>query len=284
MSLSSIQLDAFFEVAKTGSFSKASQLLCITQSALSQRVINLEEYFETTLFIRGTKGISLTDSGTKLLRYCQSRDQLEKEVVENIKSNDVEISGVLRVAGYSTINRSIVSSAVFQILADHSSIQVEILTKELYELQQILETGATDFLLTSAPIKKQGIISEQIGSEKYVLISSSRSQKLKNVYLDHDKDDSITYDFFQVQKSPKKTFKRIFFDEIYSIIEAVESGIGQAVVPKHLIIDNSKVKVLKGYKELVIPVFINFLDQPFYTKLHNLALSKIKTQAAKVLT
>ena len=38
MSLSSSQLDAFAEVARGGSFSKAAQFLHITQSALSQRI------------------------------------------------------------------------------------------------------------------------------------------------------------------------------------------------------------------------------------------------------
>lgn len=283
MSISSIQLDAFFEVAKNGSFSKASKSLCITQSALSQRVINLEEYFETTLIVRGSKGISLTDSGVKLLRYCQGRNQLEREVIEEIKSSGSSINGVLRVAGYSTVNRSVISPAIYSVLKNHSSIQVEVLSRELYELPKVLESGVADFILTSAPINKQGVISEQIGSEKYVLISSTQNQSVKNTYLDNDRDDSITYDFFQTQKSKKKNFKRLFFDEIYAIIEAVENGMGEAVVPKHLIANNRNVKVIKGYKEFVVPVFICFLDQPFYTKLHDLTLAEIKVQANRIL-
>ncbi|MCO4756243.1 MAG: LysR family transcriptional regulator, partial [Bacteriovoracaceae bacterium] len=42
MSLSSLYLDAFYAVVQNGSFTNASKALAITQSALSQRVLNLE--------------------------------------------------------------------------------------------------------------------------------------------------------------------------------------------------------------------------------------------------
>ena len=63
MSLSSLYLDAFVGVAKAESFSGAAKGLHITQSALSQRIKNLEDELGLTLFLRMTSGVRLTEQG-----------------------------------------------------------------------------------------------------------------------------------------------------------------------------------------------------------------------------
>lgn len=82
MSLPSLYLDAFLAVAQTQGFSSAASILNITQSALSQRIKNLEEHLGLTLFIRTPNGANLTEQGERLLRYCQTRDSLESELVQ----------------------------------------------------------------------------------------------------------------------------------------------------------------------------------------------------------
>ena len=64
-----IQLEQFkiFEaVAQNGSFSAAAAELFITQPAVSQAIKQLENRLETQLFIRGQRGVTLTDAGQTL--------------------------------------------------------------------------------------------------------------------------------------------------------------------------------------------------------------------------
>ena len=63
MSLPSNYLDAFQEIAKSGGFSQATKVLNISQSALSQRIKNLEEEIGLTLFVRTPTGVLLTEQG-----------------------------------------------------------------------------------------------------------------------------------------------------------------------------------------------------------------------------
>ena len=53
----------FFHVASTLSFSEASKLLFISQSAVSQSIKTLERKLDQTLFIRSTKRVQLTPEG-----------------------------------------------------------------------------------------------------------------------------------------------------------------------------------------------------------------------------
>jgi LysR family glycine cleavage system transcriptional activator len=66
--LPSIQsLIAFEEVARYGSFTKASEHLCLTHGAISYRIRALENFVGATLFLRSHNGASLTDDGIVLM-------------------------------------------------------------------------------------------------------------------------------------------------------------------------------------------------------------------------
>lgn len=65
------QLHYFVETANQGSIHKASKKLHISHQSLSMSMNNLEKELNTTLFLRGTKGISLTASGYLMLQYAQ---------------------------------------------------------------------------------------------------------------------------------------------------------------------------------------------------------------------
>src|SRR5690606_24636694 len=103
MSLSSKQLAAFLGVTREGSFSLAAQRLHITQSALSQRVRQLEEELETGLIIRDAAGLQLTPAGEELLRYCQVRESLETEALSRISSTQSSSGGTIRIGGFSSV-------------------------------------------------------------------------------------------------------------------------------------------------------------------------------------
>ena len=56
-------LKYFLAVAKEQSITKAAKILHITQPTLSRQMHDLEEETGVTLFLRGTKKISLTNEG-----------------------------------------------------------------------------------------------------------------------------------------------------------------------------------------------------------------------------
>jgi len=59
-------LIAFEAAARLGSFSKASEELSLTQSAISQQLLKLEELLGQNLFFRNGKGVTLTAAGELL--------------------------------------------------------------------------------------------------------------------------------------------------------------------------------------------------------------------------
>ena len=60
------QISAFLSVAKNCSMTKGASELCLTQSAISQRISSLEQNLGLILFIRSKNGLQLTPAGKQL--------------------------------------------------------------------------------------------------------------------------------------------------------------------------------------------------------------------------
>lgn len=66
------ELHAFVATARSGSFTRAAQQLCVTQGAISRAVARLEEHFGQPLLLRQPGGLALTDGGRMLLQAVEA--------------------------------------------------------------------------------------------------------------------------------------------------------------------------------------------------------------------
>ena len=90
-------LKTFCAVAKVKSFSKASDEVYLTQSAISRQIAQLEQDLRTKLFIRKRDGITLTKQGELLLDRAK-RIIADVETMRNVVSAaETEVSGALKV-------------------------------------------------------------------------------------------------------------------------------------------------------------------------------------------
>lgn len=74
------QLEAFVQIADSGSFSKAAKELYLTQPTISAHISSLEKELNTRLFVRNTKDVRLSDSGTILYDYAKQMIALQKKI------------------------------------------------------------------------------------------------------------------------------------------------------------------------------------------------------------
>lgn len=285
MSLSSLHLDAFYAAAQTLNFSQAARELHITQSALSQRIKALEEDISLTLFVRMPRGVQLTEAGERLLRYCQARHSLEDELIQEIKGTKHDgLGGHLRIAGYSSIVRSVVIPALHEFLRQYPYVQPHFQNAEIRELPDMLLTGNVDFIVTDTEVHRHDLECVPLGTEEYVLVQSSTVPATHEVYLDHDPEDRISHQFLKHQGGELPKYRRAFLDEIYAIIDAAAAGMGKAVVSRHLIDNNPNVEIVPGFKSMTVPVLLYHHKQPFYTELHKAAVATLRDKCPPLLT
>jgi DNA-binding transcriptional LysR family regulator len=264
MKISHLNLSAFYACSQSLNVSLAAQKLGLTQSALSQRLAALEDELEVTLFIRDPRGLILTTDGSKLLRYAEQLKASEDEVLMELKGK--EAGGSIRVAGYSSVMRSLIIPRLLPIIRKNAELSSDLQTFEMSELPKILETSRADFILLDFHLNKKSIVEKHLFDEEYVVIESTKHDVSDSIYLDHAAEDSLTEEFFRFQKMTK-SYRRNFLGDIYGIIQGVEEGIGRAVVSKHLIEGNKKVKIVKGFKKFSRPVVLHYFERAYYPKL-----------------
>ncbi|MBA2544645.1 MAG: LysR family transcriptional regulator [Deltaproteobacteria bacterium] len=282
MGLSSLQLDAFFAAARALNFSQAAETLHITQSALSQRIKALESDLSLTLFTRLPRGVQLTEAGARLLRYCQARSSMEEELVEQLTSKESGLGGSLRIAGYSSIVRSVLLPALAPLLRDNPNVQAHIQNAEIRELPELLLTGNVDLIVTDTPIQRADIETIELGHEEYVMCQSAKAAGSDQRYLDHDPSDTTTHRFFMAQGRVVPEYQRAFLDETYAIIDGVAAGLGKAVLSRHLIARDKRIEVLK-YKSMRTNVVMQHHKQPHYTGLQRAALTALASKCPGLL-
>ncbi len=95
------QLRAFHAVASQGSYTKAAQLLHVTQPTLSDHVKALEERYGVKLFKRQGRGVALTGLGRALLEITRRQYYLEAEAEQLLSRAQGLLTGRLRVTADS---------------------------------------------------------------------------------------------------------------------------------------------------------------------------------------
>ena len=259
-------------LARELNFSRAAELLHITQPALTKRIQNLEETLGQALFLRLRGGLELTESGRILQRYATSIEHQEQEVLDSLlgaKGVGVGgIAGFFRIAAFSSALRSVAVPALGVLLRANPRLTCQAIKAEVHELHDMLIDGKIDFCVSLSECERMGIENVQIGVERNILIESTRYEVRPDCYIDHEPRDNFTERFFLSQTgSTVPRMERAYFDEIYGLIDAVSQGVGRAVVPAHLILSEHKVRAVPGYRPYDVPVFLHFHRQPYYTRL-----------------
>lgn len=277
MGMNTESLKAFLVTTEIGSFTKAASLLGLTQSALSQKIARLESDLESTLFIRGLEGITLTVSGEKLLVHARQQIQLEEEFLRGFQSKGQELSGHLRIAGFSSIMRSLVIPKIAPWLCEHQNVRVEFSSHEVYELPDILKSNKADLIFTDFFPNLSGVVQEIVGEEEYVLIESKKHKSTPDVYLDHYPKDNATESFFAHQ-GLKFNYPRSFMGDVYGILDGVALGLGKAVMSRHMVENDSRFRIVKSKRRYTRPIVLNYYHQSYYPMIQNQALETFKSK------
>ncbi len=106
------QLRCVCEVAETGSFSRASENLFLSQPSVSRQIRALEKEYELTIFIRDTHKVTLTAEGRRFVRFAKavldSADLLEEEFGTKKKSLELRLV-VFPFYGFSSLRQTLYS-------------------------------------------------------------------------------------------------------------------------------------------------------------------------------
>ncbi len=143
----------FCKVGQSVSFSEAAKELYMTQSAVSQSILQLERELDIRLFNRTPRGASLTHEGQLLYEYANSAINLLHVGEEKILEFKNLTAGELKIGVGDTISRYFLLPFLKIFHNRYPSIKFKIVNGTTLELVSILKSGEVDIVICNFPIE-----------------------------------------------------------------------------------------------------------------------------------
>jgi DNA-binding transcriptional LysR family regulator len=247
------QLRTFRVIAETLNFTKASEKLFLTQSAVSHQMKALEEELGEPLFIRAKRGVILTNSGKVALEYAvRILDEVE-EMREIVAGRENSLSGRVRVAA-ATQALVFLFAPLFEDFMD-SNENVELVFRTTVSTDQTVDdilNGVADVGFASLAVYSPTLQVSEIFEDELVLVVGKKHRLFsKSVIsvseLEHERlilferGASIrraTDDFFKkVKVKPELSLES---NDTYFIKLMVERGLGVSLLPSWAVLEEVK--------------------------------------------
>ena len=120
------QIRAFYEIARSGSFSKGADKLNITQPALSRQIESLEKSVGISLFNRHSRGVHLTEAGRRLFEYVEQMLRLADEAERTLQEIQGLETGKLRLGACTTVGNYLLPASLATFLKLYPKLDVSL--------------------------------------------------------------------------------------------------------------------------------------------------------------
>lgn len=147
------KIEALLTTIKTGSFSKAAESLCCTQSAVTQMMNAFENEMGFRILKRSHNGVRLTEAGEliypSIIECYESMLRLQHNA-ERIASGK---AAPLRIGAFSSISNTLLGPVILEFQNENPDIGVQ-LTIATRELQKWLLDGEIDIVIGDVDVSK----------------------------------------------------------------------------------------------------------------------------------
>ncbi len=241
------KLKIFHTVAEAGSFTNASTILNLSQSAISRQIQSLEKDLKINLFERHARGLVLTSNGEYLFKTANDVISKLKEVESNLSEEKNQIKGKLIVTTVVSFGTTWLTPRIKEFMDLHPEIEIELIFNDK-ELD--LATRQADVAIRMRRPKQLNLIQKKFVNFNYHIYGSNEYLQ-KNGYpknlKDLDKHKFITYGkgapspvynpdwVLKVgSKDGKKRKSLMKVNSVYGLLLAVQSGVGLAALPDYI--------------------------------------------------
>lgn len=159
----------FVRIVETGSFSKASVDLGVTQPTATKHVAAVEARLGARLLNRNTRGVSATEIGALYYEKCKAI-QRELEEADNLASLlQSRVSGQLRVSTSVSFGRRVLTPLVLAFMRKHAEISIDLSFDDRYV--NLVEQGV-DVAIRMGQLADSSLGSRYLGSNPWVLVAA----------------------------------------------------------------------------------------------------------------
>jgi DNA-binding transcriptional LysR family regulator len=141
------QLSTFIAIADTGSFTRASETVHRTQSAVSMQMRRLEERIGKSLFERDGRSNRLTEEGERLLAYARRMLQLNRETLAAFDETSLE--GQIRIGVPDDYAERFLPEIMARFSRTNPRVELSVVCEPTVNLAEMIRRGQLDIALVT---------------------------------------------------------------------------------------------------------------------------------------
>lgn len=186
------QLECFVHVAERLNFTKAAEDLCISTPAVSSHIRNLEEELNTSLFIRTSKVVKLTETGS--LFYSEAKSILEKMDMAEKKVRKLANQNltILRVGCSSQAELKSMERTLCDLRFEFPNMYPQITIQDYSQLKSLFDNRQLDILIATKDMINgihDCVFKKVKDIKSYAVLSPESSLSEKQEISFHDLED-----------------------------------------------------------------------------------------------
>ncbi len=163
-------LRLFIRVVETGSFSKASADLGLTQPTATKHVAALESRLGARLFHRSTRGVTPTELGAAYYDKAKAIVR-ELEDADNLAAlMQSRVQGTLRINSSVAFGRRVLTPLVLRFMQQHPGLQIDLSFEDRYI--NLVEQGI-DLAIRMGRLADSSLGARYLGVNPWVLVASA---------------------------------------------------------------------------------------------------------------
>ncbi len=251
-------LKLFCDLARCRSFSEAAALNNVSQSAVSQVILQLEKRLGVQLVDRSTRPLHLTAEGEIYYEGCRNLIDRYQAIEASIRKTRAQTTATVQVAAIYSVGLRDMNQFIdrFSAIMPGATVHIEYLHPDrVYE--RVLQ-GRADFGLISFPRKSRELVALPWRQEPMVLacppshplaslpaVSVAQLEGVKYVGFDRDLVIRRQVDRF-LRRHGVTVQVALEFDNIENIKKAIEESGGVALLPEPMLIKEIQAGTLAG--------------------------------------
>ncbi|MDO7929308.1 LysR family transcriptional regulator [Pseudomonas sp. KFB-139] len=239
----------FVEVVNAGGFSRAAEQLALTRSAVGKAIARVEERLGVRLFHRTTRTQSLTEDGQLYYEHCLRALEEVRSAQSLIESGMHEIAGRMRVTMPVLFGQYCATPLLMEQAREHPKLELDL---HLSDQSVDLIAEGFDLAIRFGPLSQlNGLQAQHLAVQQKLLCASPAYLAEKGhprtiaqlmdhkAVLYHRRDYTQTWPVFDMDGQLKNLSlaPRIRLNDLSSIADAVEAGMGIGWLPSWLIRD-----------------------------------------------
>ena len=241
------QIEAFVNVVRYKSFSKAADATFFTQPTISTHIRNLEKELGVKLLDRKSRTVEMTPQGAKFYKYAVEMINARALAFEAINDDSESVGGILEIQASSIPGVTFLPDLLAGFRSEHKGIQYYVSVSDTQTVIDNISDRRGEIGFIGEKASSSSMECTKVAADKSVLIAPVSYDIPSEIRL----SDAVSYPFIwrETGSATRRTFEQAaldsgfdkedfevaaLVDDLDAIVRSVEAGLGCAIISEKI--------------------------------------------------